>query len=550
MVAYQGNSIPPLYANNSPVPANNSQHQYHPQAGHMQNSHFDPSINKASAYAPSSASVPYNSSALSWQEPARPIECGVQMGDIMGNGDAHEGTPTSTAMPFAQQDLGAGRSSATPMLPPVTNSVSVDSVVPNMRGFEPTPVKSYQGQMGQGFRDPASMGSPHQYGSQHQQPAPGQAPTEQWGVYGSAQSQQQQHQQHSQPHSALPVPYAPQSYYPPATVGQQNGSGHFGQQSPSSQQPHQHGMPSHSYIDSVPPGYAMATAPPGNASSASHAGGAPGRGYHSGYPDHSQLAHGSQQVSADPNGNPPQTYPRPYFVNPPSYDPTAAAAAAAAAAASSGSPYQQSMMFGRFNIAQPGFSNPQRPMMQTMSRLGSSPSSSSQRKRYLCHVCSKLFARPSTLATHMHSHTGEKPYECDYEGCGKRFSVMSNLRRHQRIHERQRSKFSNPNSSNGLSETAASTPTRQDHESVNDNQGSSSVASQDQQQSHLGGMSSSAPPSANELSQHHSMDPASLTTHHHLEAFASHVTGDFATYSQPPPHSIPESMVVKAEIHQ
>ncbi|PIA15345.1 hypothetical protein COEREDRAFT_44961, partial [Coemansia reversa NRRL 1564] len=60
--------------------------------------------------------------------------------------------------------------------------------------------------------------------------------------------------------------------------------------------------------------------------------------------------------------------------------------------------------------------------------------SSSQRKRYLCTVCQKMFARPSTLATHMHSHTGEKPYECMWDSCGKRFSVMSNLRRHQRIH--------------------------------------------------------------------------------------------------------------------
>ncbi|OMH85732.1 Zinc finger protein [Zancudomyces culisetae] len=65
--------------------------------------------------------------------------------------------------------------------------------------------------------------------------------------------------------------------------------------------------------------------------------------------------------------------------------------------------------------------------------------SSSQRKRYLCNICHKLFSRPSTLATHMHSHTGEKPYKCTYKHCGKSFSVMSNLRRHQKIHERQNS---------------------------------------------------------------------------------------------------------------
>ncbi|OLY78006.1 Zinc finger protein [Smittium mucronatum] len=70
-------------------------------------------------------------------------------------------------------------------------------------------------------------------------------------------------------------------------------------------------------------------------------------------------------------------------------------------------------------------------------RPGITQYSSSQRKRYMCEVCKKLFARPSTLSTHMHSHTGEKPYHCDWEGCGKKFSVMSNLRRHQKIHSRQ-----------------------------------------------------------------------------------------------------------------
>ncbi|KAJ1928032.1 hypothetical protein FBU59_007162, partial [Linderina macrospora] len=87
---------------------------------------------------------------------------------------------------------------------------------------------------------------------------------------------------------------------------------------------------------------------------------------------------------------------------------------------------------------------PTRSMSGGVSRVGMhGQSSTSQRKRYLCTVCQKMFARPSTLATHMHSHTGEKPYECTWDSCGKRFSVMSNLRRHQRIHERQRAKFAN-----------------------------------------------------------------------------------------------------------
>ncbi|BGP14297.1 hypothetical protein JCM10213v2_002242 [Rhodosporidiobolus nylandii] len=58
------------------------------------------------------------------------------------------------------------------------------------------------------------------------------------------------------------------------------------------------------------------------------------------------------------------------------------------------------------------------------------PEDAAQRK-YRCQECDQRFARPSALATHILTHTKEKPFVC--HTCQRGFAVMSNLRRHCRV---------------------------------------------------------------------------------------------------------------------
>ncbi|KAL0956681.1 hypothetical protein HGRIS_002809 [Hohenbuehelia grisea] len=54
--------------------------------------------------------------------------------------------------------------------------------------------------------------------------------------------------------------------------------------------------------------------------------------------------------------------------------------------------------------------------------------------KYECDICKKRFYRPSGLKIHLASHSDVKPYVCPVEGCGRSFGVLSNMRRHARLH--------------------------------------------------------------------------------------------------------------------
>lgn len=55
-----------------------------------------------------------------------------------------------------------------------------------------------------------------------------------------------------------------------------------------------------------------------------------------------------------------------------------------------------------------------------------------EEKVNICGICRKSYARPSTLKTHMRTHSGEKPYTCNL--CPKTFTQAANLTAHMRTH--------------------------------------------------------------------------------------------------------------------
>ncbi|TPP57147.1 Protein glass [Fasciola gigantica] len=54
----------------------------------------------------------------------------------------------------------------------------------------------------------------------------------------------------------------------------------------------------------------------------------------------------------------------------------------------------------------------------------------------VCFLCARVYARPSTLKTHLRTHSGFRPYQCFR--CGKKFSQVANLTAHMRTHSGDR----------------------------------------------------------------------------------------------------------------
>ncbi|TFK68670.1 hypothetical protein BDN72DRAFT_897908 [Pluteus cervinus] len=79
-------------------------------------------------------------------------------------------------------------------------------------------------------------------------------------------------------------------------------------------------------------------------------------------------------------------------------------------------------------------SYPTLPPATQHSGLRDSQANTTTPSKYECTYCGKGFNRPSSLKIHLNSHTGEKPFVCPVGGCGRSFGVLSNMRRHARVH--------------------------------------------------------------------------------------------------------------------
>ncbi|XP_026072811.1 zinc finger protein 367-like [Carassius auratus] len=73
-----------------------------------------------------------------------------------------------------------------------------------------------------------------------------------------------------------------------------------------------------------------------------------------------------------------------------------------------------------------------RPRADTVRELINEGENSSSRIR--CNICNRVFPREKSLQAHKRTHTGERPYLCDYPDCGKAFVQSGQLKTHQRLH--------------------------------------------------------------------------------------------------------------------
>ncbi|XP_069395537.1 early growth response protein 1-like [Paralichthys olivaceus] len=78
-------------------------------------------------------------------------------------------------------------------------------------------------------------------------------------------------------------------------------------------------------------------------------------------------------------------------------------------------------------------------------------------KPFQCRICMRSFSRSDHLTTHIRTHTGEKPFACTE--CGRKFARSDERKRHSKIHQRQRERKTDRNSTSSASLPVTTPPT-------------------------------------------------------------------------------------------